>query len=281
MLRLLTCCLSLCLLTACSKKHSWYHKNFEKEDKAALAKSLSNGVAYHYQGSVPEQFHILEALRLDSSNGDFWREMGTSRVKRGIADEMQLYYGKAAALKPDPWMGFRGYLYLYFYRDYPRAIADFDDQDSITGSINNSQGQDHDYMRGLAYYGMENYSQAIYYFEQYINRISTEVGPEWVDCNAHLYLALCQLKHLKDPIAATASLQKMQSIYPESADAYYHLAQIAYQKSQFKQARELLRKAESSFDRNLFHFRPYVEVLDQIYRQDLQRLSDLLTSQGV
>lgn len=280
MLRLLTFCLSLCLISACTEKHNWYHKNLENRDKPALAQSVLNGVAYSYQGSVADQFQILEAIELDSSNGDFWREMGTARVKRGIADEMQFYYGKAASLKPDPWMGFRGYLYLYFYRDYKRAIVDFDWQDSITGSINNSQGQDHDYMRGLAYYGATNYPKAQFYFKKYIERIGREVGPEWVDCNAHLYLALCELQHLNDMQAAYESLESMLAIFPESADAHYYLAQIAYSQGRFKQAREYLNQAETSFENKLYHFRPYVEVLDQIYYEDLASLSDLLTERG-
>jgi len=280
MLRLSIFCLSLFLLASCSEPHQWYKKNINESAKAKLAESVLNGVSYHYQGSVPEQFHIKEALSLDSSNGDFWREMGTARVKRGIADEMYYYYAKAAELKPDPWMGFRGYLYLYFYRDYKRAIADFDQMDSITGTINNSQAQDHDYMRGLAYYGAKDYRQAIGYFEKYIKRISAEVGAEWVDVNAHLYLALCLKKYSYSYQAAKEELEKMLAIYPESADAHYQLALIAHFENQYSIARAHLEKAKQYYEQGFYHNRPYVEVLDQLYPEDLQNLSDLLTLKG-
>ena len=74
--------------------------------KISYAKGLSNGVRYYYQGTVPEQFHIKEAMKLDSSNGDYWREFGTSRVKRGLAAEMQYYYGMGQNLNPNPGRDF-------------------------------------------------------------------------------------------------------------------------------------------------------------------------------
>lgn len=280
MRRLSIFCLSLFLLASCSQPHQWYKKDIKESEKAKLAESVLNGVSYHYQGSVPEQFHIKEALSLDSSNGDFWREMGTARVKRGLADEMFYFYAKAAELKPDPWMGFRGYLYLYFYRDYKRAIADFDQMDSITGTINNSQAQDHDYMRGVAYYGAKNYPNAIKYLEKYIDRISTEVGAEWVDANAHLYLALSLKEYGYNYQPTVESLKRMLEVYPESADAHYHLALIAYSNHQYPKSREYLTKAITNYDRGFYHNRPYVEVLDQLFPEDLEKLSDLLTLKG-
>lgn len=276
MLRLSTFCLSLLFLASCTEKHNWYQKEFSAEEKPALAESVRNGVSYHYQGTVPEQFHALEALALDSSNGDFWREMGTSRVKRSLADEMYYWYGKAAELKPDPWMGFRGYLYLYFYRDYPRAIADFDQMDSIIGGIGNSQAQDHDYMRGIAYYGLKDYQSSKDYLRKYIERISTEVGAEWVDVYAHLYLFFCH-KVLGEEMAMQNELNAIFALYPDLADAHYQQALIYHQKNQLKAARESLEKARASYDLGFYHQRPYVEVLEQIYPQDLEALASLLT----
>lgn len=273
-------CLSLLLLIGCKPEHKWYKKSFSKAEKSALAPALRNGVSYYYQGTVAEQFQIKGALSLDSTNGDFWREMGTARVKRGLASEMHYYYAKAAALKPDPWLGFRAYLYLYFYRDYPRAIQDFNRLDSITGSIGHSQAQDHDYMRAVAYYGLKDYPQAIRYARKYIERLTSEIGAEWVDANAHLYLALSLEKNGAPWQEVQAELQKMLKIYPESADAYFHLARLSAQRQRFWEARKFLLPAEAYFQKGYFHQRPYVEVLDQLFPQDFKKLSDLLTARG-
>jgi tetratricopeptide (TPR) repeat protein len=103
---------------------------------------------------------------------------------------MQCYYGQAAAIEPDPWAGFRGYSYLYFYRDYPRAIAYFNLTDSVTGTISFSQGQSHEYMRGIAYYGLKDYPQALHFLSNYIDVAIDNDGEEWVGAIAVLYRAL-------------------------------------------------------------------------------------------
>ncbi len=46
-------------------------------------------MSFYYQGSVPEQYQTKEAIKLDTNDGDLWREFGTARIKRGLADEMQ------------------------------------------------------------------------------------------------------------------------------------------------------------------------------------------------
>ena len=267
----LKACLLLSLLS-CQTEYDWYQRDFNAEEKITYAKSLSNGVGYYYQGTVPEQFHIKEAMKLDSSNGDYWRELGTSRVKRGLAAEMQYYYGKAAELKPEPWAGFRGYLYLYFYRDYPRAIVDFNLSDSVTGMVGYSQGQNHDYMRGIAYYGLKNYPQALHSLSLYIDSTVAKEGEEWVDAFAVLYRALTYEK-LGNDIKMKAELERTLRIYPTLADAYFHLARLAFRKNDKAEAQKLIKEAERNYKDGYFHNRPYVEVLEQIYAEDINSLS--------
>tara|TARA_R110001592_G_scaffold138225_1_gene357002 strand:+ start:124443 stop:125327 length:885 start_codon:yes stop_codon:yes gene_type:complete len=267
----LKACLLLSLLS-CQADYDWYQRDFSAEEKITYAKSLSNGVGYYYQGTVPEQFHIKEAMKLDTSNGDYWRELGTSRVKRGLAAEMQYYYGKAAELKPEPWAGFRGYLYLYFYRDYLRAIADFNLTDSVTKSVGYSQGQNHDYMRGIAYYGLKNYPQALHSLSLHIDSTVAKEGEEWVDAFAVLYRALTYEK-LGDDIKMKAELERTLRIYPTLADAYFHLARLAFRKNDNAEAQKLIKEAERNYKDGYFHNRPYVEVLEQIYAEDINSLS--------
>lgn len=275
-MRSLIFCLKACLLLSllsCQPNYDWYQRDFSAEEKISYAKGLSNGVGYYYQGTVPEQFHIKEAMKLDSSNGDYWREFGTSRVKRGLAAEMQYYYGMAAELKPEPWAGFRGYLYLYFYRDYPRAIADFNLTDSVTKTVGYSQGQNHHYMRGIAYYGLRDYPQALHSLSLYIDSTIAKEGEEWVDAFAVLYRALTYEK-LGDDINMKADLDRTLRIYPALADAYFHQARLASKAGDKAEAQELIKQAESNFKDGYYHSRPYVEVLEQIYLEDIEALAD-------
>ncbi len=208
---------------------------------------------------------------MDSTDADLWREFGTARVKRGILDEMYHYYGEAVKRKPEVWAGFRGYLYLYFYRDYERAVADFNLGDEANGQVDYSQGQSHDYMRGICYYGLKDYTTAIDFLDRYINKVMEEEGESWVDVYAILYkgLSLMQLNRLDD---AMTEFDRVLKYYTNLSDCFYHKARIYISRGQFDLALKELDQAEEYFKTGYFHQRPYVEVLEQIYLQDIQEL---------
>ncbi len=59
---------------------------------------------------------------------------------------------QAVACDSSRWIGWRGYLYPYFYRDNKKAIADFDTTNHLTPDfIYAPQGHSVDYWGGHAY----------------------------------------------------------------------------------------------------------------------------------
>lgn len=260
----------LILLSSCSQRE-WYKKEFSEEVKKQYSPQLRAGRGYYYQGSEPEQFQLKEAFLMDSTDADLWREFGTARVKRGIADEMEYFYAGAVKRKPEKWAGFRGYLYLYFYRDYKRAIADFHLGDEANGQIDYSQGQRHDYMRGICYYGLKDYEQALTELNSYIDDITESEGADWVDVYALLYkgLALAKLRRFED---ALVTFDKAEKLYPNLSDLFFHRARIACVRKDYSHALDLLAQAKAHHEEGYYHQRPYVEVLEQIHPQDIEKL---------
>lgn len=267
----------LLLLAFSCEEREWYSKTFSLEEMKKLSPQLRAGRGYFYQGSVPEQFQLKEAMKMDSTDADLWREFGTARVKRGILDEMEYFYGEAVKRKPEKWAGFRGYLYLYFYRDYERAIADFNLGDQANGQVDYSQGQSHDYMRGICYYGLKNYVTAVEFFNSYITKVVEEEGEEWVDVYAFLYKGLALL-HMERYDEAMEEFNRVLKYYPNLSDIFYHKARVYVARGQFGLALKQLEEAERHFQQGYFHQRPYVEVLDQIYFQDITRLRSQISS---
>ena len=268
--------LVLTALLSCEQRQ-WYKKEFSVTEKEQLGPLLRRGRVYYYQGDVPEQFQLKESMRMDSTDADLWSEFGTSRVKRGILDEMYYFYGEAVKRKPEKWAGFRGYLYLYFYRDYERAIADFDLGDQANGQVDYSQGQNHDYMRGICYYGLKDNISALESLNSYISQVVEEEGEEWVDVYAFLYkgLALINLERYDE---ANKELDKILKYYANLSDVFYHKARIFVARGQFDLAHKALDQAELYFREGYYHQRPYVEVLEQIYLQDIQQLRSVISS---
>ena len=263
-------CILVLLLGSCAER-DWYKKEFSEETRQQYSPQLRGGRGYYYQGTVPEQFQLKEAMMMDSTDADLWREFGTARVKRAILDETYYFYEEAVKRKPGKWAGFRGYLYLYFYRDYPRAIQDFNLGDEIRGEVDFSQGQNHDYMRGICYYGMEEYQTALDSFDKYISKVVEEEGEEWVDVYAFLYkgLTLIKLDRLDE---ALTEFDRVLRYYKNLSDCFYHKARIYVARGQFDLALEQLKLAEEYHQGGYYHQRPYVEVLEQVYLQDIRKL---------
>ena len=264
--------LMVLMFVSCAER-DWYKKELTDEIREQYAPQVREGRVYYYQGTVPEQFQLKEAMTLDSTDADLWREFGTARVKRGILDEMYYFYGEAVKRKPEKWAGFRGYLYLYFYRDYDRAIADFNLGDEANGQVDFSQGQNHDYMRGICYYGKKEYTTALNYLDKYINEVVASEGEGWVDVYAFLYrgLSLAQLGEFDE---ADKEFDRVLKYYPNLSDCFYHKARILAGAKKYPEALEMLSRAEEYFNMGYYHQRPYIEVLDQLYLQDIEKLRE-------
>lgn len=266
--------LPLLLLVSCSQRE-WYKK--EVADKEKYATQLRSGGGYYYQGSVPAQFQLEEALKMDTSDGNTWRGMATARLKRGIADEAFYYYQEGVKRKPEKWMGFRGYCYLYFYRDYERAIADFNNYDQLMGQVEYSQGRNHDFMRGIAYYGLANYAEAFDQLDKYVETAISEQGEDWVDVYAFLYRGLAHAKFGRID-EAVADFDRVLKYYPKLSDAYFHKARMLVAKENFSDALELLELAKEYHQQGYYNQEPYVEVIEQIYQEDIEELKMKISS---
>lgn len=264
----------LYISVCCSEKRDWYLKEIPDDMKADYAERLfRGGYSFSYQGSVAEQFQVQEALMLDSVSGDAWREKAIPYLKRGIADSFYINYEQAVKYRAEKWSGFRGYIYLYFYRDYQRAIADFDYNDELMGEVAHSQGQNHDYMRGICYYGLKNYEESLNQLTRYIEKVTSEEGAEWVDVYALLYQGLAYAKlHRYDE--ASIAFDKAEKLYPNLSDLFYHRARIACMRKDYESALKLLEIAKTHYNSGYYHQRPYVEVLEQVYLQSIEQLEE-------
>ncbi len=269
------------LAVSCTQEEHWYKKEFSETEQQQLAGQLLAAWSnVYYQGTVPDQLLLAESMLYDSTRADTWRAVGTAYLKRGLAKEFYTYYEKASAMNPVEWRGWTGYMYLYLYRDYERAVASFNATDTLTPNFTDyPQGQSVDYMRGIAYYGLKDYRNALFYLTKYITEVTQEEGEEWVDTYAFLYRALVYEK-VDEPDSALLDVAALLQHNPTLSDAYYHQSRIYHGKGNDQKATELLAKAQDLFQRGYFHQRPYVEVLEQIYQWDIDQLKKQIKEPG-
>lgn len=263
----------LLLLPGCRAAQPFYQKTFTPTEKAQLAHTLTEGIGNYYQGSPATIFLLQEALCYDSTYADIWREIGVPYLKRGLITAFPSTYGKAADLDPVGWQGWRGYLYLYFYRDYRRALADFDATDTLTPNlVDYPQSMSVDYLRGICYLQLNDYEKALAYLDTHINYETERVGLKYLDAQAFLYKGIALLA-LERPEAAQAAFELGLMVEAGNADLLYWLAKTLLQRGQGAQAEILLREAMEQFKKGKHNTTTYVEEFYQTYWPDLEALA--------
>lgn len=231
----------------------------------------------YYQGSARSLNALSKAIELDSTNAEAWRELSIPYLKRGMPHLWETYMQKAVDYDPVEWQGYRGYNYLWFYRDYKRAIADFNATDTLTPQfIDAPQGHSVDYWRGIAYLGLKDYKHSISYFDKHIAEIENEWGEDWIEINALLYRGIAHYEagHLDK---ALNDMERVLQLFDNtSADAKYYMARIYKAQNKIEEAQLAVTKAMKDFENGYYNNRPYVEALRQIYKEDLETLQQAL-----
>ncbi|WP_456867449.1 tetratricopeptide repeat protein [Galbibacter sp. BG1] len=169
----------------------------------------------------------------------------------------------------------RGYLYLYFYRDYKKAIIDFNASDVLTPNfVDAPQGHSVNYWRGIAYIGLNDYEKALDFFTKHIGIELKTLTEDWIEPSAFLYLGIAQYE-LGQLEMAEVNFNKML-LYNKglSADANYYLATVYKDKNEKQKALTYIKKAIANYEAGHFRSRHYVEEIRQVYMEQLIALQE-------
>ena len=295
---------------------------FSCEDESERKKRALDSFHYgmqHYQGTEESINAFAKAVELDPTHAESWRELSIPFLKRGMPHLWKPYIDKAVELDPITWQGYRGYNYLWFYRDYKSAIADFDATDALTPNFTDApQGHSVDYWRGIAYLGLKDYDNCIAYFDKHIQKETEETGEDWVEHEAFLYRGIAHFEKNKSktyldntPSRFQLALNDFNTILKyntDFADAKYYKALTLFEESKMLQQRlqvenktrsnnhrvklmkeqlqqnlieasQTINEAIESFQNGYSVRRPYVETIRQLYLEDFITLQLKITSQ--
>ncbi|MEL6922720.1 MAG: tetratricopeptide repeat protein [Bacteroidota bacterium] len=260
--------------TACNEAPELYQRTFSESEKKDIAKHMLRAHGFHYQGSAPNQFHMEEAWALDSLNADIIREIGIPYLKRGITAGFYPPYQEAIRLNARSWQGWRGYLYLYFYRDYERAIADFNAMDTLTPNfVDYPQATSVHLMRAVAYLKLKDYDECLRFLDLHIEEELKTATEDWINPRTWLYLFMAHWEK-GDLAKAETSLRRGLKNRPDNADLWYWQAKLAVRQGQKSKAKAALEKAYDLLLKDFNNYRPYVEEFFQIYESDVMGLKE-------
>lgn len=209
-------------------------------------------------------FEILKYQ--DPSNHQIYFEQSVPYNKRGYYKQGFQLLDKAVELDPKMHLGYRGYMKLRFLRDFNGALKDFNRLDSLTPSfIDTPWGEDIDFLRGEAYYGLQKYDEAMTCFERSIDNH----GEDWVDIQTFVYTGLSEYK-LGNYNKAKIEFEKALNQSKYTVEAHLGLAKIYLENGDLTKSEHHLDKAENyfSYKRN----DPYNEYLNEVYEADITQL---------
>jgi len=254
--------LSIVLLVCC----------FSCKTDREKAEATYNRAIHYPQGSMMSINGIKRATEIDPTYQQAVYELSVAYLKRGLPHKWKPQYNKAVLLDSVQRIPWRGYLYLWFYRDYKKAIADFDMSDTLTPNfIDAPQGHSVDYWRGIAYLGLKDYKNSLAYFNKFIETETKEWGEDIVEVTGFLYRGIV-LYDTNEYEKALVDFDKVLKYNRgQSADAKYYKALIL-KDSNPKEAKQHIDSAISDFNNGYFNQRPYVETIRQIYLEDLEEL---------
>ncbi|PKV51323.1 hypothetical protein ATE84_3398 [Aquimarina sp. MAR_2010_214] len=268
------CVWLLLSVSSCSQNSVLYKKDFTEAEAKVFARQFIQGLGrYYYQGTPEEHFLIHEAVALDSTFSDAHREMGASRVKRGINTEAMKKYAKAVKYDAEAWQGYRGYLYLYFYRDYDNAIKDFDELDALTPNfVDYPQSENIDFMRGIAYLMKKEYSKSQEYFKKFFTHELKSGDLNYVESRAFMYYGITYFE--------TGDFEKALEKFNlgikhnKNADLLYWKVKtlMKLEATNSSEIIVLLEESKKLLAQGYNSRRPYVEEFYQTYVEDIEAL---------
>ncbi|GAA4311898.1 tetratricopeptide repeat protein [Pontixanthobacter gangjinensis] len=227
-------------------------------------------IAAHMQGGYLSQ-SMFEILKFqEPENDEIYFEQSVPFNKRGDHATGFAILNKAVELNPKVHLGYRGYIQLRFLRNYRAALEDFNRLDSLTPQIVDTPwGEDIDFLRGEAYFGLKEYEKARMHF---LNSISNQ-GEEWVDIQAFVYAGLCE-ERLGNMDQAKEHFQQAIHQSKYTVEAHLGLARIYLKQELFEEANSHLEQAE----KYMVYKRddPYNEYLNEVYLEDIEELKDSL-----
>lgn len=303
--------LSICLVVLlCSCEDN---SNTKEQSMACFHYGMS-----HYQGTQESINGFAKAVEYDPTHAESWRELSIPFLKRGMPHLWKKYIDKAIELDAITWQGYRGYNYLWFYRDYKSAIADFDATDTLTPNFTDApQGHSVDYWRGIAYLGLKDYKNCIAYFDKHIQKEIDESGEDWVEHEAFLYRGIAHYEAKKSKLYLNSNPKRFEfalkdfntllKYNSDFADAKYYKALVLSQEcnalkqhitieqqtrsSNFlakmmqktreekrQEALTIINEGIDNFNNGYSDQRPYVETIRQLYLQDYEILKAKLES---
>jgi len=208
--------------------------------------------------------------KIKKPNENTYHAISVQNTKNGNYNIAIPALEKAYRINPEEVGAYYGWVLLYYYHDYEKALSILNAYDDTTPNFSDwPVGECIHYLKGLAFMQLNNYEDAIKEFDISIENTSSEHREDWVDEAVFVNKARC-LYNLNKFEVAIIALERVIGYSDKCTEAYYFMAisQVELDQKEkacqnFNKAYELIKKGYKSSD-------AYVELFHEIYEKQVE-----------
>ncbi len=208
--------------------------------------------------------------KIKKTNAEIYHALSVQNTKNGNYDIAISALEKAYKLNPNEAGDYYGWVLLYYYHDYEKALEVLNIYDDSTPDFSDwPMGECIHYLKGLAYKELGQYELALQEFNTSIENTSKEHDENWVDYQVFLNKGI-SLLHLERFDKAIIIFRKTIENYDKCSEAYYFIG-LAQLELNDGLGCENLNKAYSLISQGYKASDIYVELFHEIYAQQVEQ----------
>lgn len=226
-------------------------------------------ISYYSQEFAGNALQKMCFPKIDTLTSDDFHEYSVQNTKHGNYAEAFAALEKAVAMDAKNIEGYYGWVLLYYYRDYQRALTHLTNYDNLAPGVEAPVGENIHFLKALCHYQLHNYEAAIK--ELLLNEaFETErFGKKNCSFYIYFYMARCYEK-MNDPKKATDYYKKTIKQSEYATEACYYLGMLYRKQQQEKEAKIYLQKAHELIKKGYKQQDIYVELFDEVYQMQIE-----------
>lgn len=207
--------------------------------------------------------------KMDTITSSTYHAFSVQNTKNGNYSLARNALDQMLVLEPDDGSRYYGWLLLYYYRDYEKALEVLEMHDALTPNFSDEpMGENINYLKGLAKMQLDSLEPALVEFNFYIDEVGLEHGEDWVNIDAYINKGTVLAK-LNRHAEAVETYKKAIKHFESSTEGYYYLGLSQMRLGELEEAMKSLNVAKGLIDQNRKQSDGYVELFHEVYKQDI------------
>jgi tetratricopeptide (TPR) repeat protein len=230
---------------------------------------LGYQMAYYGNNKLGNELMNYGIQKLDTVTYEDYHEISVQNTKNGNYIAAIEALEKSSAMSPEI-NGYYGWVLLYYYHDYEKALEKLNAYDARTPEFNDAAvGEDIHFLKGLAHMKLGHYKTAIQEFDINIKNITKNYGEKWTNPYCSFYKARC-FEKLDEYKKADECYNQAIQLDTNCTEAYYFKALNLKRMKQMKTAKLNLNRSLELIKKGYKQTDVYVELFDEIYVSDIE-----------